>query len=119
MFKFKRKTNPHRESLERMIKANEEYLETMVAGTKEYKECLEALTLQYEELRKFDKPKMSFGDVIGLIGAVAGVGGVVATVVTSERRDQTRKEIATWIYQNEELESNLGNGSIKSLATKE
>ena len=34
--KFKKKENPHRESLERMIKTNEEYLETMVAGTKEY-----------------------------------------------------------------------------------
>lgn len=118
-FKLKKKVNPHRESLERMIKTNEEYLETMVAGTKEYKDCMDTLAVQYEELRKFDKPKINFGDVIGILGAIAAVGGVGATVATSIHRDNTRKELATWIYQNEELESNLGNGSIKSLATKE
>lgn len=117
--KFKKKIDPHREELEAELTANEQYLRTMVAGTKEYAMVYDAVKQQREELRAYGKSKISFGDVVAFIGALAGIGGVAATVATSVHRDETRKELATWIYQNEELDGKLGNGPIRNLATKE
>lgn len=119
MFKLKKKVNPHVESLERRIKANEEYLETMVAGTKEYKDIQDAINSDYAELRKMTEPKIKVETVIAAVGAFATVAGVITNVIISERRDNTRKEIAQLAYQKEELESELKNGTIMSLAMKE
>lgn len=117
--KFKKKVDPHLESLERRIKANEEYLETMVAGTDEYKAIQEALKVDYEERRKMMEPKIKFGEVVAVVTAVTGIASVIATVVTSERRDNTKKEIAQLAYQKEELQNELKNGTVMNLAMKD
>lgn len=117
--KFKKKTNPHKESLERALTANEQYLETMVAGTKEYELVNDAVQKQREALEAYDKPKFGFKEVIEVLGVIAGFAGAGATIYSTVHKDETRKEIATWIYQNEELDGKLGNGPIRNLATKE
>lgn len=117
--KFKKKEDPHRERLEKALTANEEYLLTMVAGTKEYELVNDAVQKQREALEAYNKPKIGFKEVIEILGVVAGFAGAGATIYSTVHKDNTRKEIATWIYQNEEIDNNLGNGSIKTLATKE
>lgn len=116
---FEKKTNPHLESLERRIKANEEYLETMVAGTEEYAAIQEALKNDYEELRKMTEPKFKMSDVIAALGVGATVLGVVAGVVTSERRDNTKKELAQLAYKKEEIDNDIKNGTVMNLAMKD
>ena len=116
---FKKTTDPHLESLERRIKANEEYLETMVAGTKEYKRIQEALARDYEERRKMMEPTIKFGDIMAVVGAVTGIVAIVANVVTSERRDNTRKEIAQLAYKKEEIQNEIKNGTVMSMAMKD
>lgn len=116
---FKGKTNPHLESLERRIKTNEEYLETMVAGTEEYKAIQEALSKDYEEVRKMKEPKIKFGDIVAILGVGVSALGVLATVETSKRRDETKKEIAQLAYKKEEQENELKNGTVMNLAMKD
>lgn len=117
--KFKEKIDPHKEELEAELTANEEYLRTMVAGTKEYAMVYDAVKQQREELRAYNKPKIGFKEVIEILTVVGTFGGIGAGVYSTIHKDQTREKLATYIYQNEELESKLGNGSIKTLATKE
>ncbi len=117
--KFRKKTNPHRESLERRIQANEAYLETMVAGTKEYKLIQKALNNDYEELRKMDESKVKLSDIIAGLGVVATFATAGVTLYTSLHRDQTRKELGELAFRKEEIEGELKNGTDWSLAAKE
>lgn len=113
--KFKKHTDPHLESVERRMKANEEYLETMVAGTEEYERIQKAIADDYELIKKMTEPKIKFGEVVAVIGAVTGIASVIATIVTSENNNKTKKEIANLAYQKEEIENQLKNGTVMNM----
>lgn len=105
---FKKKVDPHRESLERRIKANEEYLETMVAGTKEYEMCQLSLLKDYEELRKMNEHKIKMSDVLAWATlAVTAVAGIAVPVYGMNKA-----------YQKEEVDGELSNGKVWSIGTK-
>lgn len=116
---FKKKSNPHRESLERRIQANEAYLETMVAGTKEYKLIQKALKNDYDELRKMDEPKVKLSDVVAILGVIVSAAGIGVNLATSLHRDKTRKDLGELAFKKEEIEGELKNGTDWSLAAKE
>lgn len=105
---IRKKSNPHKESLERRIKANEEYLETMVAGTKEYQLLQEALETDYERLDKMNQPKFKASDILpwATLAATMIVGAVVPVYGMNKA------------YQKEEVDGELSNGKVWSMATK-
>lgn len=105
---LRKKENPHKESLERRIKANEEYLETMVAGTEEYEKCQKALVTDYEELRKMNESKIKASDVLPWVTlGVTAIAGIFVPMYGMNKA-----------YQKEEVDGELSNGKIWSLATK-
>lgn len=105
--KFK-KTNPHKESLERRIKANEEYLETMVAGTEEYEKIQKALVTDYEELRKMNESRIKASDILPWVTlGVTAIAGIFVPMYGMNKA-----------YQKEEVEGELSNGKVWSIATK-
>ena len=106
--KLKKKPNPHKESLERRIKSNEEYLETMVAGTKEYEMCQEAILKDYEELRKMNEHKIKASDILPWVTlGVTAIAGIFVPMYGMNKA-----------YQKEEVDGELSNGKVWSLATK-
>lgn len=115
---FKKQVDPHLESLERRIKANEEYLETMVAGTEEYEKIQKSLSMDYEERRKMTESKIKVGDVVAVAGVVMSALGIIANVVTSERSNNTKKELCELAYKKEELDNELKNGTVMNIAMK-
>ena len=103
---FKRE-NPHKESLERRIKANEEYLETMVAGTEEYEMAQNALIKDYEELKKMNEHKIKASDILPWATlAVSVVAGIFVPMYGMNKA-----------YESE-AEGELRNGTVWGLATK-
>lgn len=105
---FKKKVDPHKESLERRIASNEAYLETMVAGTEEYKMCQEALLRDYEELRTMNEHKVKASDVLAWVTlGVTAVAGIFVPLYGMNHA-----------YQKEEVEGELSNGKVWSLGTK-
>ena len=105
---FSKKTNPHRESLERQIKDNEAYLETLVAGTDEYKKCQEAVFNGYEQLRKMDEHKIKASDVLPWVTlAVTAVAGIFVPVYGMNKA-----------YQKEEVDNDIPNGRVWTISQK-
>ncbi len=114
---FKKKEDPHKAILEECLKTNEEYLRTMVAGTEEYDKVNKVVMEQREALMNYNKPKFGFKEIIEVLTVVASFAGIGASVYSTVSNNNTKKEIATWIYQNEEIDGKLANGSIKSIAS--
>ncbi len=106
--KINKKSDPHRESLERRIRINETYLESMVAGTEEYDIIQHALLRDYEELRKMDESKFKITDILPWATlAVTAIAGIFVPMYGMNKA-----------YRSEEEEGKLKNGTVFNLATK-
>ena len=115
---FKKQVDPSLESLNKRIKANEEYLETMIAGTEEYEAIQKSLSMDYEERRKMTESKIKVGDVVAVAGVVISALSLVVNVVTSERSNNTKKELCELAYRKEEQDNELKNGTVMNIALK-
>lgn len=106
--KINKKTDVHRESLERRITYNEEYLESFEPNTDEYEIIQKRLLADYDELRKMDDAKIKAKDVLPwLTLAVTAIAGIFVPMYGMNKA-----------YRSEEEEGKLKNGTVFNLATK-
>lgn len=108
ILKLKKKENPHKESIENRITANEAYLESLDAATEKYRNVQEVLMVDYEELRKMNQNKLNARDFLHILDiAIAATAGIVVPLYGMNKA-----------YRSEEVEGKLKNGTIFNLATK-
>jgi hypothetical protein len=126
--KFRREKKPtdrdrRKEWLISEMKNIEEYMKSLAPMSDEYDAYRDNWLVYNKELMALEedenKKKFRIQDLLPWATLLVTAGGTVATVATSLHKDKTKEKLGELAYQKEEVDNELGNGRVYSLATKD